>query len=55
MTSLKGCPFHNPSARTPQKTAFIVEEACLLVRYLAMDVLLLHVYASQECVYRVVA
>jgi hypothetical protein len=41
--------FCNPSARTTQKTASIVE-ACLLVRCLAMDVLLLHAYASRECV-----
>jgi hypothetical protein len=38
-----------------ENTAFIVKEEYLLIRYLAMDVLLLHAYASWECVYRVVA
>jgi hypothetical protein len=47
--------FYNSSARTTKKTAFIVKEAYLLVRYLAMDILGLHVYTSQKCVYRVVA
>jgi hypothetical protein len=39
----------HPLARTIQKTAIIVKQACLL------DVLLLHAYASWECVYRAVA
>jgi hypothetical protein len=48
--------FCNPSARTTQKThPFIFKEACLLVRYLSVDVLLLHTYVSRECVYGVVA
>jgi hypothetical protein len=38
-----------------ENTASIVKEACLLVRCLAVDVLLLHAYASRECVYQVVA
>jgi hypothetical protein len=50
------CALYKPSARTPRKTQFsIVNDACLRVRYLAMDVLLLHTYASRECVHRVVA
>jgi hypothetical protein len=32
--------FHNPSARTPQKTAYIVDEACLPRRCLVIDALL---------------
>jgi hypothetical protein len=47
--------FYNPLARTTQKAASIIKGACLLVRCLALDVLLLHAYASRECVYRVVA
>jgi hypothetical protein len=43
------------SARTTKKTAFVVKEACLMVRYLAIGVLLMHAYASLGCVYRVVA
>jgi hypothetical protein len=35
--------------------AFIFKEVCLLARYLAVDVLMLHAYALQECVYRLVA
>jgi hypothetical protein len=46
---------YNPLARTPRKTACIIKDTCLLVRYIAMDALLLHSYASRECVYRVVA
>jgi hypothetical protein len=38
-----------------ENIASIVKEACLLVRYLALDVLLFHAYAPQECVYRVAA
>jgi hypothetical protein len=42
---------HNSLARTPRKApSSIVKNACLLVRYLAMDVLLLTAYAS-GCVY----
>jgi hypothetical protein len=49
-------PFYNPSARTIQKTqSSIVKDACLLVRYLAMDVLLSRARVLRECVYRVVA
>jgi hypothetical protein len=47
--------FYNPSARTTQKTAFIVKDACLLVQYLAVNLLLLHAYTLQECVYQVVS
>jgi hypothetical protein len=47
---------YKPLARTPQKTpSSIVNDACLLVHYLTMDVILSHANASQECVYRVVA
>jgi hypothetical protein len=50
-------PFYNPLVRTPWKTpSSIVKDACLLVRYLAMDVLLLsRELLLRECVYRVVA
>jgi hypothetical protein len=49
-------PSYNSSARTPQKTpSTIISNACLLVRYLATDDLLLSAYASQTCVYRPVA
>jgi hypothetical protein len=34
----------------PENTASIVKEACLIVRCLAVDVLLLHTYASREYV-----
>jgi hypothetical protein len=46
-------PFYNSSARTPWKTPYsIVKEACLLVRYLAMDVLLLsRSRVLRKCVY----
>jgi hypothetical protein len=48
--------FYKPLARTPRKTpSSIVNDACLLVPYLAMDVLLLHLYYSRESDYRVVA
>jgi hypothetical protein len=40
--------FYNPSARTILKTACIVYEACLPRRCLAIDVLLLHAYASRS-------
>jgi hypothetical protein len=49
------CPFITPRMEHTEKTASTVKGVCLLVRYLAMDVLLLHAYASRECVYRVVA
>jgi hypothetical protein len=43
-------PSCNSSARTPQKTpSFIVKNACLLARYLPMNVLLLRAYASGMC------
>jgi hypothetical protein len=49
---LLAVPSYNSSARTPQKAPFsVVKNACLLVRYLGMGVLLLKEYAS-ECVYR---
>jgi hypothetical protein len=49
-------PFYKPLARIPRKTPpSIVNDACLLVRYLAMDVLPLLAYTTRECVYRVVA
>jgi hypothetical protein len=36
------CPLYNSSARTPRKTRLsVVKNACLFVRYLAMDALLL--------------
>jgi hypothetical protein len=46
--------FYNPSARTPRRTqSSIVKDAYLLVRYLAMDVLLLsRARVLRECVYR---
>jgi hypothetical protein len=47
--------FYNPSARATQKTAFIIKKACLLARYVTKDVLLLHAYATRECVYQIVA
>jgi hypothetical protein len=47
-SSLLTVTFYNTSARTTQKTAFIFEEACLLVHYLAMNVLL-HAYTSRGC------
>jgi hypothetical protein len=48
-------PFYKPSAWTPRKTpSSIFNGARLLVRYLAMNVILSHAYASRECVYRVV-
>jgi hypothetical protein len=37
--------FYNTSVRTTQKTQPLLLIKCLLVRYLAMDVLLLHAYA----------
>jgi hypothetical protein len=43
-------PSYNSSARTPQKTPpSVVRNACLLVRYLARDVLLLNAYDSGMC------
>jgi hypothetical protein len=43
-------PFYNFSARTPRKTSSVIKNACLLVRYLALDVLLLlSAYASGMC------
>jgi hypothetical protein len=47
----------NPSALTPRKTpSSIVKDACLLVRYLAMDVLLLsRASVLRESAYRPVA
>jgi hypothetical protein len=41
--------FNNTLARTTQKTAIIIKEACLVVRYLAINVLLLNAYASSRC------
>jgi hypothetical protein len=44
------------SARTPQKTpSCIVKNACLLVRYVAMDILLSRARVLREYVYRLVA
>jgi hypothetical protein len=41
-------PSYNSMARTPRKTpSSVVNNACLLVRYIAMDVLLLRSYASR--------
>jgi hypothetical protein len=50
-------PSYNSSARTPRKTpSSVVRNACLLVRYLTMDVLLLsRARVLREYVYRVVA
>jgi hypothetical protein len=42
---------YNPSARAPRKTPSSVNDACLLVRYLAMDVLLSRARVLRECVY----
>jgi hypothetical protein len=47
------CPFITPR-HGPHKKLFVVKEAYLLVRCLAMDVLVLHAYASRERVYRAV-
>lgn len=33
-----------------ENKGYIFKEACLLLRYLAMDILLLHAYVSWECV-----
>jgi hypothetical protein len=49
------CPFITLGMDNTESTAFIVKEACLPVRYLAMDILLLNAYTSRECVHRVVA
>jgi hypothetical protein len=47
---------YNHSERTPRKTwCSIVKNVCLLVPYLAMDVLLLRARVLRECVYRPVA
>jgi hypothetical protein len=47
---------YNSSARTPRKTpSSIVQNACFLVLYLAMDVLLSCACVLRECVYRPVA
>jgi hypothetical protein len=44
---------YNYSARTPKKTpSSIVKYACLLARYLVMDVLLLLARVLWDCVYR---
>jgi hypothetical protein len=49
------CPF-NLSARSPRKApSSIVKEACVLLRYLAMDVLLSRARMLREYVYRPVA
>jgi hypothetical protein len=40
--------FYDPTARTTQKTAAVIKEACLLVRCQVIDVLLLHAYASRN-------
>jgi hypothetical protein len=43
-------PSYNSSVRTPQKTQFsVVKITCLLVRYLAMDVLLLRACVTETC------
>jgi hypothetical protein len=43
-------PSYNSSARIPRKApSSVLMNACLLVRYLAMDVLLLRAYASGMC------
>jgi hypothetical protein len=48
-------PLYNFSARIPRKTpSSVAKEACLKLRCLAIDILLLHAYASRECVYWVV-
>jgi hypothetical protein len=42
--------FYNPSAWTPRKTlSSIVKEACLQLRYLAMDDLLLSAFVARMC------
>jgi hypothetical protein len=41
-SSLLTVPFHNPSAWTTHKTVFIVKDACLLVCYLAVGVVLFY-------------
>jgi hypothetical protein len=43
-------PSYNSSPRIPRKTpSSVVKNACSLVRYLAMDVLLLTAYAARMC------
>jgi hypothetical protein len=49
------CYFITPRHRPHKNTASTVKKARLLVRYLAMDVILLHAYALWDCVYRVFA
>jgi hypothetical protein len=49
------CPFITLQRRPHRNHSFILKRACLLVCYLAMDVLLLHVYTWREYVYKVVA
>jgi hypothetical protein len=56
LSRLLTVPFYKPSARIPRKIpSSIFNYACLLVRYLAIYVLLLHEFATLECVYRFVA
>jgi hypothetical protein len=52
--SLLAVPSYNSSVRTPRKTP-IVKNACLLVRYLSIDILLLRVLVLRESVYRPIA
>jgi hypothetical protein len=50
---LSTVPSYNSSARTPRKTpSSLVNNACLLVRYIAMNILLLLTVQLRECVYR---
>jgi hypothetical protein len=50
------CPIYNPLGTDhTENTASIVKEACLLVRCLLINVLLLQAYASLNYIYRVVA
>jgi hypothetical protein len=45
------CPFITLGKDHTENTASTLKEACLLLRYLVMDVNLLHEYASLEYVY----
>jgi hypothetical protein len=49
------CPFVTPRHGPQRKHSLYIVKVCLMVRCLAMDILLLHAYASPECVYRIVA
>jgi hypothetical protein len=49
------CPFIIPRIESHGKHPYTFKEACLVVRYLAIDVLLSRARVLRECVYRAVA